>query len=114
DAVLQVVARGVLVVASAGNDVGPVSAPGNCPGVLAVTALRQAGTRVGFSNFGSEVGISAPGGNCVLIGQDDPCLFSIATTWNLATMTPGSNDYTDEIFANYGTRFASPIVSALA
>src|SRR5690606_9862727 len=113
DAVQQLVARGVLVVASAGNDIGPVSAPGNCPGVLAVTALRQAGTKVGFSNFGPEVGISAPGGNCVLVGLGDPCLFSIATTWNRGTTTPGTHDYTDQIFANYGTSFASPIASAV-
>ncbi len=56
---------GVLVVASAGNESGPVDAPGNCPGVLAVAGLRNVGTEVGYSSVGPQVGISAPAGNCV-------------------------------------------------
>ncbi len=47
---------GVLVVASAGNESGPVDAPGNCPGVLAVAGLRNVGTKVGYSSLGPEVG----------------------------------------------------------
>jgi serine protease len=33
--------------------------------VIAVAALRHAGTKVGFSSLGPEVAVSAPGGNCV-------------------------------------------------
>src|SRR5690606_7790730 len=71
---------GVLVVAAAGNDHGPVDSPANCPGVLAVAGLRHIGTKVGYSSLGREVGISAPAGNCVNLGP--PCLFSLATTSN--------------------------------
>ncbi len=65
DAISQVVARGVLVVVSAGNEGGPVASPANCPGVAAVAGLRHAGTKVGFSSLGREIALSAPGGNCV-------------------------------------------------
>ncbi|MBM4220574.1 MAG: peptidase, partial [Gammaproteobacteria bacterium] len=58
-------AAGVLVVVAAGNAHGPVETPANCPGALAVAGLRHVGTKVGYSSLGSQVGISAPAGNCV-------------------------------------------------
>ncbi len=63
-AVRDITASGVLIVAAAGNDGGGVDKPANCSGVLAVAGLRHAGTKVGYSNLGSEVGIAAPAGNC--------------------------------------------------
>jgi serine protease len=106
--------RKVLVVASAGNTGGPVGAPGNCPGVLAVTGLRHAGTKVGFSSLGREIAIGAPGGNCVNVFAGQPCLYSLDTTYNTGTTVPGAHSYTNQISANYGTSFAAPIVSAIA
>src|SRR5271167_716816 len=103
---------GVLIVASAGNESGPVDAPGNCPGVLAVAGLRNVGTKVGYSSFGPEVGISAPAGNCVNSTGD--CLRSIDTATNTGLTTPGSSTYTNEINSNLGTSFSAPIVSAIA
>ena len=83
DAVAEVMATGAVVVASAGNSAGhAVSTPANCPGVIAVAGLRHAGTKVGFSDLGPEIAISAPGGNCVDIGPNDPCLYPILTTTN--------------------------------
>jgi serine protease len=106
-------AMGVLVVASAGNESGPVDAPGNCGGVLAVAGLRNVGTKVGYSSFGPEVGISAPAGNCVTPSAP-PCLRSIDTTTNLGLTTPGTNSYTDQSNPNLGTSFSAPIVSGIA
>jgi serine protease len=103
---------GVLVVASAGNESGPVDAPGNCAGVLAVAGLRNVGTKVGYSSLGPEVGIGAPAGNCVNAGF--PCLRSIDTTTNDGTTIPGNNIYTDENNPNLGTSFSAPIVSGIA
>ena len=60
-AVDEITAQGVLIVASVGNDGGAVSAPANCSGVLGVTGIRHAGTKVGFSNLGPGAGIGAPG-----------------------------------------------------
>jgi serine protease len=85
---------GVLVVASAGNESGPVDAPGNCPGVLAVAGLRNVGTKVGYSSLGAEAGIAAPAGNCV--NSSGACLRSIDTTVNLGLTVPGTNSYTDQ------------------
>ena len=62
----ELLASGVSVVAAAGNTAGgPVGSPANCQGVIAVLALRHAGTKVGFSDLGPQITIAAPGGNCV-------------------------------------------------
>ena len=108
----QLLQRGVLVVASAGNDGGPVATPANCQGVVAVAGLRQIGTKVGFSNLGPEVAVSAPAGNCV--NASGPCLYSIDTTVNFGTMAPTQNGYTDGYNTNLGTSFSAPIVSGIA
>ena len=103
---------GVLVVASAGNGGSSVDAPGNCPGVLAVAGLRNVGTKVGYSSFGAEVGISAPAGNCVT--SSGACLRSIDTTYNTGLTIPAVNSYTDQINPNLGTSFSAPIVAGVA
>ena len=103
---------GVLVVVSAGNESGPVDVPGNCAGVLAVAGVRNVGTKVGYSSFGPEVGISAPAGNCV--NTAGPCLRSIDTTTNAGLTTPGANTYTNQTNENLGTSFSAPIVSGIA
>lgn len=114
DVIKQLTARGVLVVASAGNDGGPVSSPANCAGVAGVAGLRHAGTKVGYSSLGPEIALSAPAGNCVNTGSGQPCLYSIDTTTNLGTTTPGASSYTDQSNPNLGTSFSAPIVSAIA
>jgi serine protease len=112
--VTQLTGMGVLVVASAGNESGPVDIPGNCPGVLAVAGLRNVGTKVGYSSLGPEVGIGAPAGNCVNTAAGAPCLRSIDTTVNEGLTTPGANGYTDQTNSNLGTSFSAPIVSGIA
>jgi serine protease len=113
-AIDEVVAGNVLVIVSAGNDGSTVDAPANCAGVAAIGALRHVGNKVGFSNLGPGVAISAPGGNCVNVGAGQPCLFSIDTTTNLGATTPGANDYTDQLRFNVGTSFSAPIVAGVA
>lgn len=108
----DVTARGVLVVVSAGNDGGPVSAPANCAGVLGVSGLRHIGTKVGFSNLGPDLSIGAPGGNCVNLGP--PCLFSIVVATNTGTTTPVAPAYTDQFNYNIGTSFSAPQAAAAA
>ncbi|MFN3566699.1 MAG: S8 family serine peptidase [Burkholderiaceae bacterium] len=62
-AVDDALARGALVVAAAGNEgTAGITQPGNCRGVLAVAAHTINGDKADYSNFGPEVGISAPGG----------------------------------------------------
>jgi serine protease len=111
--ITQLTGMGVLVVASAGNESGPVDIPANCPGVLAVAGLRNVGTKVGYSSLGPEVGIGAPAGNCVNT-NGGPCLRSIDTTVNEGATVPGASSYTDQSNSNLGTSFSAPIVSGVA
>ena len=80
-AVAEINARGAVVVAAAGNSAGrAASSPANCKGVIGVAAVRHVGSKVGFSDVGPELSIAAPGGNCVNVGDNDPCLYPILTT----------------------------------
>ena len=118
DAVAQINARGGVVVASAGNSAGHgVSIPADCAGVIGVAGLRHIGTKVGFSDLGPEITISAPGGNCINTALGTPCLYSILTTTNTGTGAPvanasGGSTYSDS-FANaaVGTSFSAPLVA---
>jgi serine protease len=132
DALTELRNRGVLVVAAAGNG-DPVSglgiavgSPADCqpaasdanktPIVIAVAALRHAGTKVGFSNLGPEVTVSAPGGNCVntSVTITTQCLYPILTATNSGTQGPAANGgtYSDGVDnTSLGTSFATPMVA---
>ncbi len=115
EAMQAVTEAGAVVVVSAGNGAGrAVGSPANCPGAVAVAGLRHAGSKVGFSDLGPEVTISAPAGNCVLLGAGEPCLYPIATTSNLGLRGPlaGGSNWTDSFNTSVGTSFASPLVAA--
>lgn len=114
EAAREITARGVLLVVSAGNEGTAVDSPANCAGAVAVAGLRQAGSKVGYSNLGSEVAIGAPAGNCVYVLAGEPCLFSLDTTTNLGLTTPTTSTYTDQYNSNVGTSFAAPLVAATA
>ena len=116
--IAEVLAAGTAVVAAAGNSAGlAVGTPANCPGVIAVGALRHAGSKVGYSDVGPQIALSAPGGNCVNIGVNEPCLYPIVAALNSGVTTPvaGSSIYSDS-FANaaVGTSFSSPMVAGVA
>ena len=116
-AVNEIIARGVLIVASVGNEGSNVAAPANCSGVLGVTGIRHAGTKVGFSSLGPGAGIGAPGGNCVntTVTPSTPCVFSITAAVNNGTTTPGASGYTDHVQNfNVGTSFSAPLVAGAA
>jgi len=120
DTVAQVIAQGAVIVVAAGNGDASgngttVGSPANCPGVLAVAALRAPGDKVGFSDLGPEIAISAPGGNCVNTGLGQPCLYPIMTTANAGSTVPIAGAagaiYTDAFNASLGTSFSAPLVS---
>lgn len=120
DAVSQINALGVVIVASAGNGSGlAVSEPANCAGVIGVGGVRHEGDKVGYSDIGPELTVSAPAGNCVNTGATDPCLFPILTTANFGLFDPvthaaGGSVYTDAFFATIGTSFSAPLVAGTA
>jgi serine protease len=88
DAIAQVRAVGTVVVSSAGNSAGrAVSTPANCSGVIAVAGVRHIGTKVGFSDIGPQITISAPGGNCINTSAGSPCIYPIMSASNKGTTT---------------------------
>ncbi len=114
DAMTRITAAQVVVVASAGNSTGhSVSNPANCPGVIAVSGLRHVGSKVGFSDLGPEIAISAPGGNCINAAANTACLYPIITTSNAGSIAPVlGGTYTDSFVApSLGTSFSAPLVS---
>jgi serine protease len=127
-AVTALINNGVLIVAAAGNDGGPVGAPANCSGVLSVAGLRHIGTKVGYSNVSSSsaaISIAAPAGNCVNILATDPCLYSIETLSNEGDTIPTNAFYTYALFdpsysgnktnaASVGTSFSAPLAAGVA
>jgi serine protease len=112
-AISEITGAGVTIVVAAGNGTGhAVQPPGNCGGVITVGGVRQIGTKVGYSDLGTEVSLSAPAGNCVnLTGT---CLFPLLTTTNAGTTTPGTNTYSDGLNPSLGTSFATPLVAGTA
>jgi serine protease len=112
--IAELQAAGTVVVAAAGNSAGQaVELPANCPGVIAVAGLRHVGTKVGYSDLGSAIAISAPAGNCVNLGANEPCLYPILTSSNSGTQRPdaGGSTWTDAYDYSVGTSFAAPIVA---
>jgi serine protease len=115
ETVSQILAKGVVIVASAGNSAGhALGSPANCPGVIAVSGLRHVGTKVGFADLGPDVTISAPGGNCVNTGADADCLYPIITATNSGKTKPETSTYTDGRNEAVGTSFSAPLVAATA
>ena len=110
DVFQQVAAKGVVVVAAAGNDGLAVGSPANCVGVIAVGGVRHAGTKVGYSDLGPEIALSAPAGNCVNLNGS--CLFPLLTTSNNGAQAPSAGIYTDgDLHPTLGTSFSSPLVA---
>jgi serine protease len=115
--IAEVLAAGTAIVAAAGNSAGhAVGLPADCPGVIAVAGLRHAGSKVGFSDLGPQIAISAPAGNCVNITAGQPCLYPILSSSNSGLQRPnaGGSIWTDSFDISVGTSFASPIVAGTA
>jgi serine protease len=110
--IAELAAIGVLVIASGGNDGGPVNSPANCSLALGVAGLRHAGTKVGYSSLGAEIAVAAPAGNC--FNLSGPCLYSLHTTFDVGTTTPAGSDYTNQFNTNLGTSFSAPLATGVA
>ena len=103
-AINAAVSAGAVVVVAAGNSNRPAleSTPANCNGVITVAATGRQGQKASYSNYGSAVEISAPGGS-----DGD----GVLSSYNTSSTSPdlGSNSYT---FYN-GTSMATPHVTGI-
>ena len=93
------------IVAAAGNDAEDVSgtAPANCPGYIAVASTSLAGNLAKYSNFGTGIDISAPGGTFN---------FSVQGEAIIALSNSGITVPADDSFRVVGgTSFSAPMVS---
>jgi serine protease len=79
EAVSQIAAAGVVIVAAAGNDGGPVGSPADCNGVVSVAAHDRNRNLTNYSSFGPEIDIVAPGGSGD-VGSGDGVLSTLGPT----------------------------------
>jgi len=123
-AINAAVNAGSTVVVAAGNDNSSSGyPPGNCNNVISVAAGARDGSRAFYSNFGSSIDITAPGGDLCDPNTDAPPTSAsdcrggtvrttdmILSTYNSGTTSPGSDSYDWQ----QGTSMASPHVAGLA
>ena len=89
------VARGVVVVASSGNDGSTtgISVPASCVGVIAVGAHTRSGDLAAYSNSTPAVALTAPGGWSCRLQTDAACDNSAVPTVSNSGATVSSNSY---------------------
>ena len=77
DAIAYAISKNVLVIASAGNDgTTTVSCPACDPNAISVAATQWQDKLASYSNSGSGLDISAPGGNCYSNTTPEGCIYS--------------------------------------
>lgn len=113
-AVNDVLAAGVRAfVVPSGNENGNAndSSPANCPGVITVAATTRSGTRASYSNTGSVVAISAPGGQFTT----DPASGAngILSLLNTGTTTPATDAFAFLQGTSFSTSHVSGVVSLM-
>ena len=106
-AIDAITAAGAVVVVSAGNSTADASGfrPANCNNVITVAATNRVGSRAYYSNFGSVVEISAPGGAQSF--ANDPN--GVLSTLNTGTTVPVADTY----IYYQGTSMAAPHVTGV-
>jgi serine protease len=95
-------AVGASIVVSVGNSNENASGfqPANCNGVITVAATNRAGNKAGYSNYGTIIDISAPGGD--------------SSNGILSTLNSGTKQPVGDTYGFYqGTSMAAPHVSGV-
>lgn len=104
DAIDIAVANGTTVVVAAGNSTDDSSnyRPASCNNVINVAANDREGNIANYSNFGSLIDVTAPGGETAVVVEDGV----------LSTLNDGTEGPVNEIYENYqGTSMAAPHVA---
>jgi serine protease len=109
-------AKGIVLVAAAGNDnVGTVEYPAAYPNVIAVGALDARKLKASYSNFGAQLSVVAPGGDCNR--NDANTLFGADCVWQQGPDPDAAALGDFGVFVSLGvsgTSQATPHVAALA
>ncbi|MFJ8132190.1 S8 family peptidase [Streptomyces hydrogenans] len=115
-AITAAVKRGTTVVVSAGNSNANVSthAPANCANVISVAATNRAGGRSYYSNYGTTIDVSAPGGE-TRNANDTPGTVTTPENAIYSTLNSGTTVQSTESYKPYqGTSMAAPHIAGLA
>ena len=121
DTISALRAKGVFIVAAAGNQKTAVGRPANCAGVFAVTAVNRLGYKAQYANYGPEVQLAATGGDMpnnhaplrcdTIAGVPDG---GVVSTFNKGTTAPDTSATGYGYAAVSGTSFAAPQVAGTA
>ncbi|HEY4091861.1 MAG TPA: S8 family serine peptidase [Luteibacter sp.] len=98
DAISGAISRGTTVVVAAGNENDDTAnySPSSCPGVIAVASNGITGKRAYYSNYGTGVTLSAPGGGVYANDASSGTVVSAGFSWsaiNDGTHEPTTADY---------------------
>jgi serine protease len=106
EAIDDVTARGTVVIAAAGNNAGDVAltSPASCRGVVTVAATTRAGARATYTNTGTGVDVSAPGGDA---GNGIPVLTNTGDT------IPAADGFSLAAGTSYATAHVSGIAALM-
>ncbi|OUS31574.1 hypothetical protein A9Q99_03110 [Gammaproteobacteria bacterium 45_16_T64] len=108
DTIAAARAAGAIVVVAAGNSNANADTypPGNCSGAFTVAANNRSGGRAYYSNYGSLVDVTAPGGAQFFANDDN----GVLSTSNGGASAPG-----EDVYSYYqGTSMATPHVAGVA
>ncbi len=110
------VSRGTTVVVAAGNSNANTSGftPANCSNVITVASTSREGNRSYYSNYGTAVDVSAPGGE-TRRATDTPGTVTTPENGIHSTLNSGTTVQSTENYKPYqGTSMAAPHIAGLA
>jgi serine protease len=116
NAINAAVARGTTVVVAAGNSNADAAgfSPASCNNTVTVAASNRTGDRSFYSNYGTKIDITAPGGE-TRRATDTPGTVTTPENGILSTLNGGATTPGAEIYKPYqGTSMAAPHVAGLA
>jgi subtilisin family serine protease len=110
-AIDEVTAAGSTVVVAAGNSDADCYnfSPASCSKVITVASVNRLGGRAFYSNFGTSVAISGPGGEQGYLGDPDGVLSTLNSGATSPVATPSGDTY--EYYQ--GTSMAAPHISGV-